>query len=222
MAKKQVNASGDTRENLLRLAARSFSTQGYTATTMRYIAEQAGIEAGSIYYHFASKEELVDEVMSHGADSIVRSLKEQLDALPGDAGAERRFKAALMGQMSGLIKYGDYALAHGRLLAELPDKARERQKERRDRHQKLWNSLIEDLRLEGLLRPDVDIALCRVFILGAINSTQTWFNPGKGSLEKVADQLCAIFFEGVKPREKRTPARRSKPASAAVEALKPL
>jgi AcrR family transcriptional regulator len=222
MAKKQVNASGDTRENLLRLAARSFSTQGYTATTMRYIAEQAGIEAGSIYYHFASKEELVDEVMSHGADSIVRSLKEQLDALPADAGAERRFKAALVGQMSGLIKYGDYALAHGRLLAELPDKARERQIERRDRHQKLWNSLMEDLRSEGLLRPDVDIALCRVFILGAINSTQTWFNPGKGSLEKVADQLCAIFFEGVKPPEKRAPARRSKQAGAVVEALKPL
>jgi TetR/AcrR family transcriptional regulator, cholesterol catabolism regulator len=47
----------------LRLAARLFATQGYTATTMRVIAEQAGIEAASIYYHFSSKEELVDVVM---------------------------------------------------------------------------------------------------------------------------------------------------------------
>ena len=47
---------------------------------MRAIAEQAGIEAASIYYHFASKEELVDEVMAHGADAIVQHLKDHLDA----------------------------------------------------------------------------------------------------------------------------------------------
>lgn len=207
MRKRNINPNVDTRENLLRLAARSFATQGYTATTMRSIADQAGIEAASIYYHFASKEELVEVVMGHGAESIVQHIKGYIEALPPEANAEDRFKATLMGQMSALIKFGDYALAHSRLLTQLPDKVRERQVKRRERHQKLWTTVFDDLRAEGFLREDVDIALCRVFILGSINTVQTWFDPKKGSLDKVADQLCALFFEGVKPAKARRSGR---------------
>lgn len=201
MARKQTSASnaGETRENLLRLAARTFGINGYSATTMRNIAEQAGIEAASIYYHFPSKEELVDEVMEQGADRILHHLNEQVDALPPGANAEQRFRAAVLGQMLGLVRHGDFALANSRLLGQLPDKVRERQIKRRERHQKRWNSLLEDLRAEGRIREDVDIHLARIFILGSINSVQTWFNPRKGSLEKVADQLCRLFFNGVSP-----------------------
>ncbi len=202
MRKRNVNPTADTRETLLRLAARSFATQGYTATTMRSIADQAGIEAASIYYHFSSKEELVDVVMEHGADSIVQHINEHLNALPANANADDRFKAVVVGQMSALIKFGDYALAHSRLLSQLPDKVRARQIKRRERHQQLWTVVFDDLRTEGFLREDIDIALCRVFILGCINSVQTWFDPKKGALDKVADQLCAMFFEGVKPAAK--------------------
>lgn len=199
MARRHTNTAGasETRENLLRFAARAFGIQGYSATTMRNIAEQAGIEAASIYYHFSSKEDLVDEVMEQGGDRIVHSLREKVDALGTGATAEQRFRAAVFGQMSGLVKHGDFALAHSRLLGQLPEKVRERQIKRRERHQKLWNDLLEELRTEGKLRDDVDIHLARIFLLGSINSIQTWFNPRKGSLEKVAEQLCDMFFKGV-------------------------
>ena len=212
MGKRNVNSSVDMRETLLQLAARSFATQGYTATTMRSIADQAGIEAASIYYHFASKEELVEVVVAHGGDSIVQHIREHVDAVPPDTGSEARFKAAVLGQMSALIKFGDYALAHGRLLTQLPDKARERQVKRHEQNQQLWMSLLEDLRAEGLVRPELDLALCRVMLLGPINSVQGWFNPRKGSLEHVADQICSMFFEGVKPATTRKPTRRAEPA----------
>lgn len=201
MARKQTGGAGanETRENLLRLAARTFGTQGYTATTMRNIAEQAGIEAASIYYHFASKEDLVDAVMEQGADRILQHLNEQLAALPTEATAEQRFRAAVLGQMTGLVRHGDFALVNSRLLGQLPDQVRERQIKRRERHQKVWNDYLEDLRRDGRIRADVDIHLARIVILGSINSVQTWFNPRRGSLEKVADQLCHLFFHGVGP-----------------------
>lgn len=101
--------------------------------------------------------------------------------------------------MRGLVKHGDFALANSRLLGQLPDKVRERQVKRRERHQVLWNGFLEDLRKEGRLRGDVDIHLARICILGSINSIQSWFDPRKGALEKVADQLCDIFFSGVAP-----------------------
>jgi AcrR family transcriptional regulator len=201
MARKQTSTSNtsETRETLLRLSARTFGMNGYSATTMRNIAEQAGIEAASIYYHFPSKEELVDEVMEQGADRILHHLNEQVETLPPGATAEQRFRAAVLGQMQGLVRHGDFALANSRLLGQLPDKVRERQIKRRERHQKRWNGLIEDLRAEGHVRDDVDIHLARIFILGSINSVQTWFNPRKGSLEKVAEQLCRLFFDGISP-----------------------
>src|SRR5260370_598101 len=97
---------------------------------------------------------------------------------------------------------GDFALAHGRLRGQLPDKVRERQIKRRERHQKFWSGLLEDLRADGRLRADADIHLARIMILGSINSIQSWFNPRKGSLEKVADQICDMFFRGVGPADK--------------------
>ncbi|AOI99908.1 TetR/AcrR family transcriptional regulator [Burkholderia sp. LA-2-3-30-S1-D2] len=189
----------ETRESLIRFAARTFGTQGYSATTMRNIADQAGIEAASIYYHFPSKEELVEAVMEQGAAHIVHHLNEHLDALSPDATAEQRFRAAVLGQMRGLVIHGDFAVAHGRLLGQLPDAIRERQVARREHHQTLWNGLLEDLRAEGSLREDVDIPLARIHILGSINSIQSWFNPQKGSLERIADQLCTMFLCGVGP-----------------------
>ncbi|PRE66141.1 TetR/AcrR family transcriptional regulator [Burkholderia multivorans] len=195
--------SGETRESLIRFAARTFGTQGYSATTMRNIADQAGIEAASIYYHFSSKEELVEAVMEQGAAHILHHLNERLNALGPDATAEQRFRAAVLGQMRGLVMHGDFAVAHGRLLGQLPDAIRERQVIRREHHQALWNGLLEDLRAEGHLREDVDIALARIHILGSINSIQSWFNPQKGSLERIADQLCTMFFHGAGPSSRR-------------------
>jgi TetR/AcrR family transcriptional regulator, cholesterol catabolism regulator len=210
VGKRNVNSNVNMRETLLQLAARSFAVQGYTATTMRSIADQAKIEAASIYYHFASKEELVEAVMAQGGDSLEQHLREHLDALPPDAGAETRFKTAVQGQMSALLKFGDYALAHRRQLTELPEAARERQVKRHEENQRLWKKLLEALREEGLLRPDIDIALCRVLLLGCVNNVQDWFNPRKSSLDHVTEQICSMFFEGVKPAAKtRKTARRA-------------
>src|SRR5260221_12810734 len=101
---------------------------------MRIIAEQSGIEAASIYYHFASKEELVDEVMEQGGNRIISQQQERLAALGDDATAEQRFRAAVLGKMAGLVMHGDFALAHGRLLGQMPDKECDRHDKRSDRH----------------------------------------------------------------------------------------
>lgn len=202
MARRQTGSSGtnDTRENLVKLAAQIFSEQGYSATTMRNIAEKAGIEAASIYYHFPSKEALVDEVMEIGADRIVRYMIVRVEGLGADATAEERFRAAVLGQLIGMTKHGEYTVASASLLGQLPEKVRERHAKRRERYQELWNDLLEKLRSEGRLRSDVDIRLARIFILGSIQSVQYWFNPGKGSLEDVAEKFCDMFFDGVGPR----------------------
>ena len=51
------------RDELLELAATMFAERGLRATTVRDIADSAGILSGSLYHHFSSKEEMVDEVL---------------------------------------------------------------------------------------------------------------------------------------------------------------
>ena len=52
-----------SRDLILRVAAQLFRQQGYSATTLRQIADKAGMKAGSIYYHFDSKTAILDEIL---------------------------------------------------------------------------------------------------------------------------------------------------------------
>ena len=56
---------------MLDAAAERLVAQGYTATTLREIAADIGIKAGSIYHHFESKEDLFIEVFSRGIEVMV-------------------------------------------------------------------------------------------------------------------------------------------------------
>ena len=50
---------GSTRERILDIALELFSTQGYDKTSLREIAERLGFSKAAIYYHFASKEDIL-------------------------------------------------------------------------------------------------------------------------------------------------------------------
>ena len=50
-----------TRAAITDAALELFRSQGYEATTMRAIAQRAGVSTGNAYYYFSSKEELIQE-----------------------------------------------------------------------------------------------------------------------------------------------------------------
>ena len=54
--------SDDTRSLVRSTALRLFRERGYAATTMRAIAQEAGVSTGNAYYHFESKDHLVQEL----------------------------------------------------------------------------------------------------------------------------------------------------------------
>lgn len=54
-----------TRQSLVDAALKLFGQRGYSGTTLRLIAEEAGCSRGPIYWHFASKEELFEEILAY-------------------------------------------------------------------------------------------------------------------------------------------------------------
>ncbi|HMU36302.1 MAG TPA: TetR/AcrR family transcriptional regulator, partial [Marmoricola sp.] len=73
------------RQELLRIAAELFAERGYKATTVRDIADAAGILSGSLYHHFDSKESMVHELL----DSFQTELFERYDAVVASQGSPR-------------------------------------------------------------------------------------------------------------------------------------
>ena len=57
---------GNTKQEILDAALELFSTQGYEATSVAQIAAAVGIRKASLYSHFASKQEILDELVRGG------------------------------------------------------------------------------------------------------------------------------------------------------------
>ena len=85
-----------TRSAIIEAALELFRSRGYEATTMRAIAERAGVSTGNAYYYFGSKEELIQEFYA-------RSHTEHLTASRAVLEHERDFTARLRGTLRALI-----------------------------------------------------------------------------------------------------------------------
>jgi AcrR family transcriptional regulator len=75
-----------TRTAILNAAYNLFLRQGYHGTSMRQIAQQAGIALGGIYNHFASKEELFTQVLLayHPIHEVLPAIAEGEGLDPGE------------------------------------------------------------------------------------------------------------------------------------------
>src|SRR5215467_13004466 len=85
-------ARAERRAELLATAAEVFASRGYASTTVREVADAAGILGGSLYYHFDSKESMVDEILSTFLDDMWAGFERVLVA---DLGARETVEALI-------------------------------------------------------------------------------------------------------------------------------
>ena len=196
-----VEVDSATRERILLEAARLFRHHGYAATTLREVADASGIKAGSIYYHFESKDQILGEVLDKGIQVVAETVRQRVDALPADATARERVAAAIEGHLWGLLHHGDFTSANIRIYGQIPAAAKNRHRKIRRDYADYWDRLLEDALERGELRPDSSTAVIRLFVIGALNWTVEWYNPQKGSFQDFVKQIRAIVFDGTFVRE---------------------
>lgn len=169
------------RAALMEAAARQFLANGYAATSMRDIAAEAGMQPGSIYYHFPSKAELLVAVHEEGLRRITEATKAALDASDGAAPWER-LEAACVAHLTMLLEGGDFFQALMRNVPLDTDPSRGHITGLRDRYEALFTQLLQDLPLPaGTDRQDL-----RLMLLGAMNWSFTWYRPGGASPAEIA------------------------------------
>lgn len=175
------------RDLILLEAARLFSERGFAATTTRDIAKAAGILGGSIYYHFASKEEIFLAVHTVGMEGIMRAVREAIAAHddPWD-----QLEAAAAAHCEGLLASSDLPIniapRYGEALASIQGEL----VAQRDAYERMIAEVIARLDLPA----HVDRLVFRKTFLGALNWMPHWWRAGRGvAAAEVGRQLVACL-----------------------------
>jgi AcrR family transcriptional regulator len=177
------------REHLLAVAVREFNRKGFARTSIRDIAQAAGIQPGSVYYHFPSKDELFIAAHSAGMRQAAHALEVALAACRDPW---ERLEAACTEHIRHLISGNDLTVWTGAslFLFNSPEMQKQLRTER-DRFEAVYRRLIAALPLPQ----GIDRSLLRLQLLGAINWTRTWYRPGKRTPADIARHLVRVLRE---------------------------
>ncbi|MGL4444133.1 MAG: TetR/AcrR family transcriptional regulator, partial [Alsobacter sp.] len=106
MAKKLAK-SANSQKRVLDAAAKIFRDYGYAGTTMRAIADEADLQAGSIYYHYKSKDDLIGAVLDIGINAVIDTVRGAMESLPAEATGVQRIETAIRAHLTAIIEIGD-------------------------------------------------------------------------------------------------------------------
>jgi len=187
----------DTRQRVLDVAARQFREHGYAGVSLRDIAEGAGVKAGSLYYHFRSKDEIVATVLDIGIELVQGAVERAVAGVPDAAPARDVIAAAIRSHLQTFLAHSDYTTANVRIFGQLPPAVRAANLPARRRYEALWDSIVERCRARGGVRATVDTATFRLYLLGAMNATLEWFDPAKGDIDRLAERYAGLAMDGL-------------------------
>jgi len=165
------------RQEIFDIATRLFSEKGYDQTSIKDIADAAGILKGSLYAHVDSKEDILL--------AVVRDVHERFDTNVAacdalNAAPYGRLTAFLAGHFDVACSALEYHQIYSRDWRSLgPERYREI-RAKRDAYQRYLTGLLADAQADGRVRADVTPRLLAITVLTMLNSMHTWFRPDRG------------------------------------------
>lgn len=183
------------RARIMDEAASLFLQRGYEGTSLRHIADVVGMKAGSLYYHFASKDELLTEILRRGID-VMHAAFEHAEQITSDD-PSARIAAHVRAHLAALYENGPYTAAHVMTFRTAPEPVRSAVVPLRDAYEARWTSLLALQQHDGHLAAGADIAIARLVLFGAMNSSVEWFDPARGNLDHFAGVITRQFWNGV-------------------------
>lgn len=187
-------APRDGRRTILDAAARILRHNGYKATTLRDIAAAVGIKAGSIYYHFASKDVIVAAVMNDGVERVQQGVSRALSGLPATVGPAERLEAAIAAHLHALLEYSDYTSAGLKAFTDAPEAVRTAARPVRKRYEAVWDGIVADLVAARLVPDDVPAETLALAILGMMNWSPEWYRADRHAIDRLARDFAAIVL----------------------------
>jgi len=188
----QLTDPDSARGKLLQTAAHLFRNKGFERTTVRDLAGAVGIQSGSIFHHFKSKDEILRAVME---ETIRYNTALMHAALAEATNVRERVLALIRCELQSIMGGSGEAMAV--LVYEwrsLSDEGQAQVLALRDIYEDLWLQVLGEAKAEGYIRGDVFVT--RRFLTGALSWTTTWFRPdGSMNLDQLAEEALILVLE---------------------------
>jgi len=193
---KTANKADKTRARIIKVTRDLVYRLGSDRVTLRNIAAACRMKAGSIYYHFRSKDEIVEAVLNDAMDRGCNAILEAVDKCGPGASAFVRLEAALRAHLHFVVD--ERLAARLATVYRLPAPIRDRHLAREREYGLLIGALMEEAANEGGIRQDVNLSVARMLGMGALTWTGEWYDPsGSLSLDDIADEFMRLFKEGL-------------------------
>ena len=194
----------DSRQEILRTAARLFQQRGYDATSMNDVAAALKLSKGGLYHHFQSKDEILFEIMNHAMEITQERVLGPVRSIVDPA---ERLRSLIRRHMEVVLSPRDREITV--MLHEnhpLPPALRKRINQRKKDYVHFVESLIAEVqkgfqkekRLSPGSQPSVSPRAAAFALLGMINWIYQWYKPeGNLQAQTLIPQFTELFLEGI-------------------------
>jgi AcrR family transcriptional regulator len=206
-------AMADRRARILQVAAQRFAEFGFAATTVRQIADDVDILSGSLFHHFATKEEMLHEIVR---DVVVQTQDNVIRISRAPVDAEHKLVALILLDLGEFIRNQEvHAILYNerKLFRHREEFAYVVQAKKKA--YLAWKSVLQVGMKSKLFRPNLDIYLTISTVLRMLNIAADWYKNEDGSasdaigshtLDQVMDFYLNFILSAV-----RDPSRTSEP-----------
>ena len=190
----------DSRQEILRTAARLFQQRGYDATSMNDVAAALKLSKGGLYHHFQSKDEILFEIMNHAMEMTQERVITPVRAI---AGSEERLRALIRLHLEVVLSPRDREITV--MLHEnhpLPPALRKRINARKKEYIHFVEGLIADVQKDAQrvrqTGGSVTPRAAAFALLGMINWIYQWYKPeGELQANNLIPQFTELIFGGI-------------------------
>lgn len=215
-----VTATSERRAHLVTLAGDLFAEKGFRATTVREIADAAGILSGSLYHHFDSKESIADEILSTFLNDVLGNYRTAVAEADGPRDAIERIVRSSSGTLARhraalTMLQNDWAYFSSQpRFGYLRDALHE--------IERIWITQLERGKKAGIFRADLDTKLTYRLVRDILWIPVHWQASSAWSPEQVVDGFLRLLFDGIAvPAARRGATRPAARRPSATKATTP-
>lgn len=186
----------ERRAEVLAAAADLFASRGYAATTVREVAEAAGILGGSLYYHFDSKESMADEILS----SFLGEMWADYDRVTAAGlGPAETFRELIISSFRSIDRHRAAVMMYQKETEHLAENPRFAYLlESRRKFREMWLTVLDKGVMDGTFRADLDTGLIYRFIRDTVWVAASWYrHDGPLPAGEIARQYITMTLDGI-------------------------
>ena len=196
MAKIKRNRHGTRKDVIIAKAAKLFREKGFSATSMRDLAEHVGVEAASLYNHISSKAEILQEICFKTANNFMSHI-EEVDATPNKTAIEK-IQAILRFHIKQMVDNYEEVYVSDREWKHLTDPYLSNMQSQRRAYRQRIGLIIEDGIRKGEIKP-IDAPTAVLIMLHAVSGIESWHRSKKKIPgELLEDNMVQILVDGLR------------------------